>query len=172
MPTASAAQTQDSVGAPGGTAGRFQLVTQDEGTMFLVDSATGRVWRYTRVVSEQEIQAREAERQREAQEEARRAADEARELALEERVTRLMREECSRRSRPLPPAQREELRRGFRADLLAADPTLLAPESEPAPEPESELPPNPCAGLVACFVEVDRLRLTPTGWVSEVIQNQ
>ena len=188
-PTASSAQTQDSVPAPTETAGRFQLVTQNEGTMFLVDSATGRVWRYTQVVFEQEVQAREATERRAAREAERRAAQEAAEaerrrapeLAFEQRVARLMLdrdEERRRRGELITTAQRDELRRGIRADLLAADPTLLTPALEPAPEPppepepESEPPPNPCTGLVACFVEVDRLRLIPTGWVSEVVQNQ
>ena len=164
-PTASAAQTQDSVGVPRGTAGRFQLVTQDEGTMFLVDSTTGRVWRYTQVVSEKEVQAREAARQREAQEATQRAAEEewraaeparraARELALEQSVAQLMLdrvEERRRRGESITPAQRLELRQRIRTDLLAGDPTLLAPESEPAlepaPEPEIELPPILARGL-------------------------
>ncbi|OFW07334.1 MAG: hypothetical protein A3I61_01565 [Acidobacteria bacterium RIFCSPLOWO2_02_FULL_68_18] len=30
---------------------------------------------------------------------------------------------------------------------------------------------NPCTGLVACFVEVDRLRLRPDGeWLSEIVK--
>lgn len=29
--------------------GRWQLVSQNQGTMFLVDTATGRVWRYTKL---------------------------------------------------------------------------------------------------------------------------
>jgi hypothetical protein len=38
--------------------GRFQLVPLPEGTMFLIDSATGRVWRYTQLVpTEAEVSA-------------------------------------------------------------------------------------------------------------------
>jgi len=32
--------------------GRFQLVPQSQGTMFLVDTTTGRVWRYSHLTSE------------------------------------------------------------------------------------------------------------------------
>jgi len=120
-PTASSAQTQDSVPAPTETAGRFQLVTQNEGTMFLVDSATGRVWRYTHVVFEQEVQAREATERRAAREAERRAAQEAAEaerrrapeLAFEQRVARLMLdrdEERRRRGELITTAQRASAR--------------------------------------------------------------
>lgn len=55
IPAAAAAQTaatppRPSTQGPVQPVGRFQLVPLLEGTMFLVDSATGRVWRYTRLV--------------------------------------------------------------------------------------------------------------------------
>jgi hypothetical protein len=35
--------------------GRFSLLSQPEGTVFLIDSATGRVWRYTQLVIDERI---------------------------------------------------------------------------------------------------------------------
>jgi hypothetical protein len=43
------------------TVGRYQLVGEQQGTMFLVDTATGRVWRYT-LLTEQVTSVAERER--------------------------------------------------------------------------------------------------------------
>ena len=69
--------------------GRYQLLLHSPGTVYLVDTATGRIWRYTKLTRAEQ-----------------------------------------------------------------------APES------------NPCFGLDTCFLEVDRLRLTDSGWVSEILKGK
>lgn len=83
------AQAPQSAGASTiGSATRFQLVAQHEGTMWLVDSMTGRVWRYSRLTDS--------------------------------------------------------------AGQGAKD--------------------SPCSGLLTCFFEVDRVRLTVDGYTSELVR--
>lgn len=69
--------------------GRYQLLLHSPGTVYLVDTATGRIWRYTKLT-----------------------------------------------------------------------------RAEQAPEN------NPCFGLDTCFMEVDRLRLTDSGSVSEIVKGK
>jgi hypothetical protein len=73
-----------------GQVGRYQLLLNSPGTVYLVDTATGRIWRYTKLTR------------------AEGSSDQS----------------------------------------------------------------NPCTGLDTCFLEVDRLRLTDSGWVSEIVKGK
>jgi hypothetical protein len=97
--------------------------------MFLVDTTTGRVWRYTRVTpSDSRVEEYIA------------AEIEIREIRI---------------GRQFTDAEKRELR----GEIAKTEKARLETLS------------NPCTGLVACFVEVDRIRLTPTGsWASEIVK--
>lgn len=67
---------------------------------------------------------------------------------------------------------------GGRYQLVKADPTMALVDSETGrvwlmlPRPEKHRPGVKCKGLETCFVEMDRQRLTESGWVSEIIPAQ
>jgi hypothetical protein len=134
--------------APDAPDGRFQLVSQDGGTMFLLDSASGRVWRYTRVISQQEQQAEEVTEQlarehatlvaqRRAEWEAEPTTWEDRELELQQRIARLLTDgtqEYSRRTgQPMPGDERRALRQQMREVVLDAEPSLDPSFTAPPP---------------------------------------
>ena len=154
-PTTSAGQTPGSAQDSDESAGRFRLVPEPDGTMFLMDSATGRVWRYSRIVDEEEDPVE--------------APPTARQALLERRIEELVRqreeEAVQRTGVGVADFKLDEWRREIRAEFEVLDPTLRPVEPEPRPDP------NPCTGTAACFVEVDRVRLTPAGWVSEILPN-
>lgn len=109
--------------------GRFQLVPEPGGTIFLLDTATGRVWRNSYVTpSDSDVKA---------------SVDKT--IALQE----------ASNGRSFPEAERKAL-----FDKLSIE-----------RKDELQKLKNPCNGLTICFVEVDRVRLTPNGeFSSEIVR--
>lgn len=135
VPTVSHAQSASVQPRPAPTSsaaaasGRFQLVPLPQGTMFLVDSATGRAWRYTQVTP----------------------SDSTVQTYVTTQIA--LREAASGRA------------------FSEAEKKALADEIKKTAKEEIDAMSNPCKGLVACFVETDRVRLTPTGgWASEIVK--
>ena len=108
--------------------GRFQLVPEPGGTVFLLDTATGRVWRYSYLTP----------------------ADSDVKAAVDKAITA---QEISN-GRVFSEAERKEL-----SDKLSKEQRDKMQESN-----------NPCTGLSNCFIEVDRVRLAPSGkFASELV---
>ncbi|MBI3492801.1 MAG: hypothetical protein HY047_13645 [Acidobacteria bacterium] len=109
--------------------GRFQLLSENQGTVFMVDTATGRVWRYTLVTASASL--------------------------VQARVDNLIAVQENTNGRPFTEAEKKAL-----SDRLTREQT-----------DEVNAENNPCKGLKTCFVEIDRLRLTPGGvYASEVVR--
>lgn len=107
--------------------GRYQLVPENQGTIFLLDSITGRVWRYTRVTpSEADVQG-----------------------YVDGYVKALERAS----GRQYSETERKELSEIVRRDEKANIEAMV----------------NPCKGLLTCLVELDRVRLSPSGFNSELL---
>jgi hypothetical protein len=64
---------------------------------------------------------------------------------------------------------RESLRR---TELSRELTTVERNELKATVKEERESTVNPCTGTGACFLEVDRARLTPDGWSSEIVKKQ
>ena len=108
--------------APTPTPGRFQLVTQPGttsvlGLVYLIDTATGRVWAHIQVTPSDE--------------------------AVAAAVRNMPNPQGFTTGPPL--ADQEKFRRQFVENY------------------------GPCSGTSRCFVELDRVSLTNSGWVSEVV---
>ena len=137
--------------APPATVGRFQLVPDSQGATFLIDSATGRVWRYTKVEPSQ-------------------PSSEATEKRLNERLVARATEFHIPLGNGSLANQAAEARRLLLAEETARVTREVQDEVQAQLKAE-ERRINPCHGLVACFVETDRVRLTPDGttWTSELV---